>query len=347
MTKNKSAQVSVIALWVLIILAIMAVSVGRRVSLGLRLSGYQRDSLKAFYLAKAGLNRSIVELQKYQVNPYSSLSESWSTGIDSSTHTSILREIAATGKPGESFNSVIIDEESKLNLNIPLQNNFPDQLVKQILSELIVSRDQSMNLADAGEISDLLADWIDDDSNLISGGKEDASFKNKKLDLPEEFLNVLEYYYQSKRNPQYRDQARILYNKIKDMITVFGSGEVNLNTVSPGLLSLMFEAQRAKDPALLAVSPELLAQKIVQFRQNGIFDSKLAADIANKLALSGVNISSEEQACLSGLERYLCVKSSNFLIESTGVAGNVSKKILALAQIQNTLPGKIIAWYQN
>jgi len=118
MTKNKSAQVSVIALWVLIILAIMAVSVGRRVSLGLRLSGYQRDSLKAFYLAKAGLNRSIVELQKYQVNPYSSLSESWSTGIDSSTHTSILREIAATGKPGESFNSVIIDEESKLNLNI-------------------------------------------------------------------------------------------------------------------------------------------------------------------------------------------------------------------------------------
>ena len=50
-----------ISLWILAILTILAVGIGHRVSMGLRLARYQKDKLKGLYLAKAGLKVLIVE----------------------------------------------------------------------------------------------------------------------------------------------------------------------------------------------------------------------------------------------------------------------------------------------
>lgn len=51
-----------VSLWVLVILAMLVVSIGHRVSMSLRLSRYHRDSLIAFCLAKTEINRAIIEI---------------------------------------------------------------------------------------------------------------------------------------------------------------------------------------------------------------------------------------------------------------------------------------------
>ena len=74
---TKKAQVLVVSLWILATLTILAVGIGHRVSMALRLSRYQRDKFKALYLARAGLNRAIAELEKDTTNDYDTLNESW------------------------------------------------------------------------------------------------------------------------------------------------------------------------------------------------------------------------------------------------------------------------------
>lgn len=91
---NKKSQVIVVTLWILVVLTVLAVSIAHRVSLGLRLCRYQRDSVRALYLAKAGLNLAIRQL----VNDNSSVS--------------ILEDISGVTRSLE-----ITDEERKININ--------------------------------------------------------------------------------------------------------------------------------------------------------------------------------------------------------------------------------------
>jgi len=59
---RKNGQVLIISLWILVILAMLSVSIGHRVSMALRLSRYQKERLMAGYLAKAGINIAIGEI---------------------------------------------------------------------------------------------------------------------------------------------------------------------------------------------------------------------------------------------------------------------------------------------
>lgn len=86
---NKRAQVIIVILWVLIILAVMAVAAGQRVSMAVRLVSYQRDGLKALYLAEAQVNKAIASLEG---------------------HLSRLKEEPL---------STVDDEERKININDP------------------------------------------------------------------------------------------------------------------------------------------------------------------------------------------------------------------------------------
>ena len=55
--RNKQGAVLVVSLWILIILVLLAVSAGRRVSIALKLLRYHLNRTQAFYLAQAGIER--------------------------------------------------------------------------------------------------------------------------------------------------------------------------------------------------------------------------------------------------------------------------------------------------
>ena len=96
--RNK-AQVLIISLWILAILALLSVSIAHRVSLGLRLSRYQKERLKAAYLAKAGINIAIAEIEKDK------------------------NEFSADTK--------VVDEESKIDINTA-----PQELLSELLNTM-------------------------------------------------------------------------------------------------------------------------------------------------------------------------------------------------------------------
>lgn len=117
---NTKAQILIISTWILVTLTVLAVNIGRRVSLSLRMSQYQMDSLKARYLAKAKLNAVIVETQK----------GNWIDQTD------------------ESGNVKSEDETSKININTA-----PKYLIISLLKEAGIA------LTQQEEISDYIIKW--------------------------------------------------------------------------------------------------------------------------------------------------------------------------------------------
>lgn len=95
--RRENAQVAIISLWVAVILALMAVSLGHRLSMGLRLSGYQKDKLKSLYQAKSGLNLAVSGLESDDLS-YDALTDTWA-------------------QDDEDGLVEVVDEERKININ--------------------------------------------------------------------------------------------------------------------------------------------------------------------------------------------------------------------------------------
>jgi type II secretory pathway component PulK len=95
---NKKAQALIISLWVLAILTVMAVGIGHRVAMSLRMSRYGRDSLQALYQAKARVNLAISKILQDTSPGYDSMAEEWMNPVDEALYN-------------------IFDEDRLLNLN--------------------------------------------------------------------------------------------------------------------------------------------------------------------------------------------------------------------------------------
>ncbi len=103
---RKKAQVLIISLWILAILAMLSVSIGRRVSMALRLSRYQKERLRSAYFAQAGINIAIGEIEK----------DKWADNQEKFAKISLdsnINEFATV--------SSVIDEERKININTATQ----------------------------------------------------------------------------------------------------------------------------------------------------------------------------------------------------------------------------------
>ena len=138
----KRGSVLIIALWILTILVIFAVTIGHRASLNLKLARFQRDSLKANFLTQSDINKAIAVLEN-DGNEFDALNEEWSAGKDASG-LDILKNVTIT------------DEERLLNIN---GTNETD---KNRLFALL----NLLNVQDALEIAILITDWQNPESAI-------------------------------------------------------------------------------------------------------------------------------------------------------------------------------------
>lgn len=115
----------ILILWIIAILSITTLSLASYMRLQLRITKNKTERLKAYYIARAGIERAILELRR-DTNDYDALNEEWSTNEEA--YNSI--------QFGEGEYSIqVIDEESKLNINIPVQ----DEEDKILFSRLLLS----------------------------------------------------------------------------------------------------------------------------------------------------------------------------------------------------------------
>lgn len=324
--RNKQGAVLVVSLWILIILVLLAVSAGRRVSIALKLLRYHLNRTQAFYLAQAGIERIRYE-KTLDTNEYDSLNEPWSNKLNPEGQPYFNNFGLGTGKfkvRYEYYESKdkepeilygMQDEQSKLNINKIIQDDGANvdndaRAAFVELLEILLAYDDT----EAKGLVDRFVDWIDKD-------KEAYPAKNLPLGRLEE-LSMIDGF-----KPE-------TVNKLKDYVTIYGDGAININTAPKEILQAFGLSEES-------------AQDILSYRKGA--DGKIAteddkaileinelnAEPAMSEIFRGRTLSPEDAALINKLitTLMLTTKSQFYKIASSGTVGKVTKSIITVIQI--------------
>lgn len=226
MSLSRRGSILVLALWALMTLSIFSVSLGfgvrQRAALLSRLS-----TLDALYpIAYSGVEQAKSLVKADFDAKIDTLTDSWAGAAKKRTTVANgTFSLGSDKQPG------LVDEERKINLNTTSVENL--SRLFQTATEL--SREQ------AEAVAYCLKDWMDSDSFFghPEYGAEGAYYenlrtsytaKNKPYELLDEMLLV-------------KNMTPALFEKIKPFVTVYGSGQVNINTAPREvLMALGFSA---------------------------------------------------------------------------------------------------------
>jgi len=257
------------------------------------------------YLAEAGVKRAMLAVENDDTDIYDALSDNWSDDDEAFKDVmlgagtfSIVRQLE-----GESKEYGLVDEERKININ---------KVPREVLSTLLeITAELSSD--EAGAVADAIVDWRDEDDEPGDEGAEDWYYSS--LDSPYDCKNG--DFETVEELTMVKGVTREIFDSIRESVTVYGDGAVNVNT--------------AGETALRALGmDEELAGKFITFRQTeegiddeaeNVFSSaeNVASALNSAAGLSSSEISRINKIFGLGL---LTVVSDNFMGHSIGrVAG--------------------------
>lgn len=329
----------VTTLWILALLTLLALGIGIRMGVDIKLISFFLNSSKAHFLAEAGFRKTIALLQGDNNKKVDSLNEIWSCGLDFEEEEFALKDIELGegtftisyefGKDEEG-NPIYLygasDEEGKLNIN-KLEGDFLEKLP---------------NIS--SEIAAAILDWRDENDIARVEGAEDDYYeeldnpyecKDAPFSVPEELMLV-------------RGVSEEIYDGVKDIITVYGDSKaVNINTAPEEVLAVLIGGEFEELPG-----------KIVKYRNGtdglpGTEDDRIFTDtrtivVKLKDPLASGGLDSIEEARLNDLitnKRSFKVYSNTFRIVSRGeVKGGKVKKTIE-AVVKRTNEGSEVLYY--
>lgn len=294
-TNNKGvALVITLLVLTLLLTLILEFNLGMRVEA--RASANFRDDVKAYYLARSGITFAAALLEEDgRTQPqYDSLKELWAQKIP---------PIPA----GDGFVSVeITDEDGKINVNklATASGGVTGDEMRLFMVRFLEQFDLK------GDISDTIADWIDqDDNERIPDGAESAYYegleesyeaKNKPLDSLQELRLI-------------KGMEDDIFNKLKNLLTVNSDGWININTASKKLLMSLSEDINGD-----------IADEILAWREENPFQAKV--DVKNNISMS--------EKTYNDIAKFIDVKSNYFSITSRGEVNQSRKTINAVVKRQ-------------
>jgi type II secretory pathway component PulK len=305
--------------------------------------------MTAYFIARAGIALCIAELNRdKEANTYDALKDEWSNKAElfndrpvGNGFLSVAYEYSNQLKTisGEGESTVtntfygMIDEERKININT----------ASAAVLEALFQSQASLTPSQAKEIADSIIDWRDTDDTKRANGAETGYYqslsspypcKNSKFEIFEELILV-------------KGIRPEIFQTVKDFITVYGDGRVNINT--------------APYPVLHALGPsEILAEKIIRCRAgsdevDGTEDDEVFTQPS--AIISALNkkqtLTQEETTQINNLitTNSIGVKSTHFQIISKGYLADIntgekdlknSKKITCIINRN----GKIVLWQE-
>jgi type II secretory pathway component PulK len=315
---DKKAQILVFSLWVLVILTILTVHTAHRVAIALRLNYYQKNKLAAAYMAHAGLNRAIAEIESDSAD-FDSLIDGWADNKIAFEHIVIgdeRRQAASVyfiqeeeGKAASVFG--VIDEQRKININTAPEN-------------VLISLLEGCGVASAPDCATAIRIWrgeLTDENKIFE--REGYMPKQEPFLAPEELLLVVGI-------------GQNDYDTLRQHITVYGDGLININTVSLPTLTMLTRAI-CKDLSISESFAQSVTAKIMELRKNrGYFTNR------NDIAIETTG--DEETNVLNGLLDKVTFQSSEFLIAVTANASTISSSVNA---IYNRPDKKIVHWHEH
>lgn len=327
----KKGSILILSLWVLGILSVFVLYLNQGMRVRITLAKRLTYDTLLHSLASSGVKKAIMELKKDNT-PSDSLKDNWANNPqvfkdfrlgDGSFTVSYQIRSYKDSEVKTYFG--VVDEASKLNIN-----TVDRRTLKRLLEAFGVDEMQ------AEEIAAAIVDWRDQDSflSIPIGSAEDSYYTN--LDLP----------YYCKDSPfQVLDElllvkgmSKELFDKVKDYLTVFGDGKININTATFPVL----KALRLKDK---------LIEKIIRYREGedeewGTSDDRVFTQIQMIIPqLTKVySLSAEEINSLNKLisNHRLTISSSIFLIRSRATLpfSPLGKEITCVVDRE----GKILFW---
>ncbi|MDD5129679.1 MAG: type II secretion system protein GspK [Candidatus Omnitrophica bacterium] len=331
---KRSGSILIVALWSLCLLSAFAVILNYQVRQALTLAKRldQRESLRL--IAEAGIARAIIEIKNNPEKTYDSLGDSWSNNPGAFQGVSVGEgEFSLayryfnkkTGIPETRYGCV--DEESKININKT------ELKVLERLFRIVLPYNESQ----ARELAACILDWKDADSDLsIPDGSAEHFYysnlvfpytvKNADFEIIDELLLV-------------KGIDDNVFEKIKDYVTIYGEGRVNVNTASEVVLCALG-------------LDEDIANKIILYRAGedeieGTSDDNVfvaSSEIVPRLS-QAYTFSPSQIEQLSGVAvLFLSVNSNNFLVKAAArLKGNDSLVVCSIIKRN----GKIIYWREN
>jgi general secretion pathway protein K len=270
----------------------------------MRLTETFRDSTRAYYLAKGGINAGRMILQEDR-NKYDSLDETWSKGV-------------INYPVGEGSVTIRIeDQDGKLSLNSMVNGNNPQTIMTDRFYRLLVVMGLD-SLADPAELTAALIDWIDtgndpyteihtDGQSLPVSGAEDIYYQSQAQP------------YKSKNGPLETLQELSLIKgftpgivrQISPHLAVNGSVAVNINTASAEVL-MALDLQISDDTA----------QAIVNYRKTKPIKSiaQLEESLAPEIYIVLKTLANQDQ---------LATASRTYQIESSAQVNDGSRRLMA------------------
>ena len=330
------ASIMIVTVWVLGFLTIFVVNLGFMVRTQLQFADHLQDRLKTYYLARAGIERAVVELYKDEDRGQDALNEPWANKEE------FFKDLPLGGgfvtvsyKSGSQAGQEDItlygamDESSRIDIN-----KAPPEILITLLERI-----GQVETEDAIDIARSILDWRDPDVAVSVGGAEDEYYqglsspykcKNSRFQIPEELLLV-------------KGMSPEIFSRIKNLITVYGTERVNINTASYDCLYA------------LGLSSSL-CERIIKFRLGSDALAGSEDDYIFKLPQDLMNIGSlftEEATQINTLisRDILTVKSNIFRVSSLGILKNEtvtrSREIVCVLKRQEEKPAKILYWHEN
>jgi len=212
----KKGTFLIFSLWVFVLLSLFCFGLGFRTLIEVRKTKFFTNRMRSSYLAFSGvtLARDILRRDKESEVNLDHRGEEWAQ---------ISRELKETYSypPREGSVIVVIEDEcSRLNINELIGSR----------EDLLVDFFGAQGIVNAQNVVHNIADYIDADYELRAIGSFDSEteVKNGKLKVLQELLYI-------------QDFTLSDYEKIEDVITVYGHGKVNINTVQEEMLSVLLD----------------------------------------------------------------------------------------------------------
>ncbi|MCF7872902.1 MAG: general secretion pathway protein GspK [Candidatus Omnitrophica bacterium] len=332
--KKKKSSVLVLTLWILSLLVVFSIGIGQNVRAHLNFASHIKKRVKNYYMAKGGIEKAIAVLESDQDLGVDNLSESWANDQDlfkqlplNGGYLTISYTLDNGGQQQVLYG--VEDECSKININ---------KVSKDILSSLL-ERIGGLESEQAIDVAAAIKDWRDADQLVSLGGAEENYYQGLKepyqcsdseFELVEELLFV-------------KGMTQELFSKIKKLVTVYGQGKININTVDALTL---YALGLNKD----------FAQRIIEYRQgsdlkDGTEDDNLFQSVG---AIRGMKaLFTEESTQLNTLisKNLFTVVTNTFRINSLAKTrkeeGGVGRYIECVVKRDKGNQSEIVYWRER
>ena len=298
--RKRSGTILISVLWILVILTVLTVSIGRNAYVELSLVKNAIGKLKSKYSARAGFTYALDRIRQDSADADAAKQDTlYQCGVrlgeeespeEVFTHVVVgegyfdLQYVPVSDEEGQKTHYGLQDEERRVNINALTYQNY------NILSALIAGfgfDDQT-----AKQIAYAVLDWKDEDNapadttfaaedDYYRSLEKSYRCKNRPFDSTEELLLV-------------RGMTPEIYDELKSYVTVFpkqGILRVNFDTASPAVLTAVARGMGELLPDISPSDVAALVEKVLRYRrgEDGISSTRddRAVDL-NEMALSAI-----------------------------------------------------------